>query len=239
MAQVALSSLLPEVSFWLWDRVWRWSCISKESIWAPAGGAAEASEARWIWIDALKFSHGWSPPQFYVIISSCHLTLKWNGSMYHCHYRFQQTEEENPWTQRRDNGNYWVWRTERKIEEEEQMCLQGVPKWNERIIRQNPYKLARRNKDLHKGNTWGNYKFWTWLPDDFKEELMPIILKFFPKSRGVNASQLIPWGQCCPDIRAKDTIRKLQETSILDEYWCQNPSKILANRIWQHIKRII
>ena len=66
--------------------------------------------------------------------------------------------------------------------------------------------------------------------------------KTCPKNcRGSNNSKLILRGHHHPDTKPRQRqhkIRKLQ-TSITDEYRCKILNKILANRIQQHIKKLI
>ena len=195
--------------------------ISKESIWLQLSGQQRLRSTldlnRCFW----KFSHGWSSPQFYVIISSCHLTLKWNKSKI---LPLQSSADRR----KSMNSKTGQWKLlslknrKKKIEEEgtEPSRESCKVKWKD--TRQN-HKLTGRNKDLHKGNTWEIIKFQWWILPDIQGRANANHSKIFPPNWRGNTSQLIPWGQCCPDIRAKDTIRKLQETSILDEHWCQNP----------------
>ena len=59
--------------------------------------------------------------------------------------------------------------------------------------------------------------------------------------RGRNTSKLILQGHHHPDTKTKQrqhTKRKLQ-ANITDEHTCKNPQKLLANRIQQHIKKLI
>ena len=71
---------------------------------------------------------------------------------------------------------------------------------------------------------------------------MPILLKTLSKNcRGRNTSKLILQGHHHPDIKTRQRQhkkRKLQ-ANITDEHKCKILSKILANRIQQHIQKLI
>ena len=76
----------------------------------------------------------------------------------------------------------------------------------------------------------------------FRDELMPILLKLFPKNyRGRKTSKLILQGHHHPDTKTRQrqhTQKKLQ-ANITDEHRCKILNKILANRIQQHIKKLM
>ena len=62
----------------------------------------------------------------------------------------------------------------------------------------------------------------------FREELMPILLKLFPKNcKRRNTSKLILRGHCHPDTKTRQgqhKKRKLQ-ANITDEHRCKNPQQ--------------
>ena len=74
----------------------------------------------------------------------------------------------------------------------------------------------------------------------FREELLPTLLKLFHKIRGRNTSKLILRSHYHPDTKIKDNTQK-------ENYWpvsmmnvdAKILNKILANRIQQHIKKLI
>ena len=79
----------------------------------------------------------------------------------------------------------------------------------------------------------------------FGEELMPILIKLFPKNcRGRNTSKLILQGNHHPDTktRQREHQKKKLQTNITDEHRCKNPQQNFqnfANRIQQHVKKLI
>ena len=75
----------------------------------------------------------------------------------------------------------------------------------------------------------------------FREQLMPILLKLFEKmARGRNISKLILQGHHHPDTKTKDNTKKENHRPIsLINIDAKIFNKILANRIQQHIKKII
>ena len=81
----------------------------------------------------------------------------------------------------------------------------------------------------------------------FREVLTPILLKLFqkiaeegkfPKSFYEATITLIPKPDKDATKKKKKKERKLQP-NVTDEHRCKNPQQILANRIQQHIKKII
>ena len=75
----------------------------------------------------------------------------------------------------------------------------------------------------------------------FREELMPILLKLFPKNcRGRNTSKLILQGHHHPDTKNKDNTKEENYRPLLPmNIDAKILNKILANRIQQHIKKLI
>ena len=76
----------------------------------------------------------------------------------------------------------------------------------------------------------------------FREELTLIFLKLFQKiaEEGTLPNSFYEASITLTPKPDKDTIKKRKlQTNIPDEYRCKNLNKILANRIQQHIKRII
>ena len=76
----------------------------------------------------------------------------------------------------------------------------------------------------------------------FREELMPILLKLFQKNcRGRKTSKLILQGHHHPDTKTRQKQHKKGklQANITDEHRCKILDKILANRIQQHIKKLI
>ena len=71
---------------------------------------------------------------------------------------------------------------------------------------------------------------------------LPILLKLFQKTAEEGTfPKLILQGHHHPDAKTRQrqhTKRKLQ-ANITDEHTCKNPQKLLANRIQQHIKKLI
>ena len=59
--------------------------------------------------------------------------------------------------------------------------------------------------------------------------------------RGRNTSKLILRGHCHPDTKTRERqhIKTKLQANITDEHRCKNPQKSLANRIQQHIKKLI
>ena len=75
----------------------------------------------------------------------------------------------------------------------------------------------------------------------FREELTPILLKLFQKIAEEGKLPNSFWGHHHPNTKTKQRFhkkRKLQ-ANITDEHRCKIFNKILANRIPQHIKKII
>ena len=97
-------------------------------------------------------------------------------------------------------------------------------------------------KNLPKSKSLGPDGFTEEFCQTFKEELMPILLKLLSKNcKGRNTSKLILRGHHHPDTKTRQRQhkkRKLQ-ANITDEHRCKILNKILANRIQQHIKKLI
>ena len=70
---------------------------------------------------------------------------------------------------------------------------------------------------------------------------MPILLKLFQKLAEEEALANSFYEATITLIPkpAKTTQKRKQQANIIDEYRCKNPQQILANRIQQHIKKLI
>ena len=73
------------------------------------------------------------------------------------------------------------------------------------------------------------------------EDLMPILLNYFKDFRGRNTSKLILQGHCHSDTKTRQRQHKNRkvQANITDEHRCKTLNKLLANRIQQHIKKLI
>ena len=98
-------------------------------------------------------------------------------------------------------------------------------------------------KNLTKNKSPGPDGFTGEFYQTFREELMPRLLKLFQKIAGEETLPnsfyeatitLIPK----PDKDNTHTQKKLQ-ANITNEHTCKNPQHILANRVQQHIKKLI
>ena len=98
----------------------------------------------------------------------------------------------------------------------------------------NKKKKTWKNKSPGSGGFTGQFY------QTFREELMPILLKLFQKTAGKGTSKLILWGHITlipkPD---RNNTQKRKQANITDEHRCKILKKILANRIQQHIKKLI
>ena len=96
-------------------------------------------------------------------------------------------------------------------------------------------------KNLPKNKSPGPDGFTGEFYQTFREQLMPILLKLFEKmARGRNISKLILQGHQHPDTKTKDnTIKENYRPISLMNIDAKIFNKILANRIQQHIKKLI
>ena len=95
-------------------------------------------------------------------------------------------------------------------------------------------------KNLPKNKSPGPDGFTGEFYQTFREEAMPILLKLSKNFRGRNTSKLILWGHHHPDTKTKDNTKKESYRPIsLMNIHAKILNKILANRIQQHIKRLI
>ena len=97
-------------------------------------------------------------------------------------------------------------------------------------------------KNLPKNKSPGSDGFTGEFYQTFREELMPILLKLSKNFRGRNTSKLILWGHHHPENKTrqrqhthKDNYRPISLMNIDAKIL----NKILANRIQQHIKKLI
>ena len=96
-------------------------------------------------------------------------------------------------------------------------------------------------KNLPKSKSSGPDGF-TEFYQSFKEELMPILLKFFQKiaEEGTLPNSFYKTTITLIQKSDKDnTIKRKLQANFTDEHRCKNLNKILANRIQQHIKKLI
>ena len=95
-------------------------------------------------------------------------------------------------------------------------------------------KISKKNKSP------GPYSFTRQFYPIFREKLMPILLKLSKNYRKRNTSKLILWGHHHPDTKTKDNTQKENCRPIsLMNIDAKILNKILANRIQQHIKKLI
>ena len=105
-----------------------------------------------------------------------------------------------------------------------------------------PETEAVIKKNLPKNKSSGSDGITGEFYQTFRQELMPILLKLFEKKmqrkkhfQTHSMRPPLPWYQIQKKTKQK---RKLQ-ANINDEYRCKNAHKIVANRIQQHIKKLI
>ena len=96
-------------------------------------------------------------------------------------------------------------------------------------------------KNIPEKKSPGSYGFTEEFYQTFREELMPILLKLFQTTEWKKHFQThsmrtpSPWYQ----NQTKTTQKRKLQVNITDEHKCKILSKILANRIQQHIQKLI
>ena len=119
-----------------------------------------------------------------------------------------------------------------------------IPRLNQKEIMNNPItstEIEAVIKNLPKNKSPEPDGFTGEFYQTFREEVRPILLKTLSKNcRGRNTSKFILLCHHHPDTETKENTQKEKlQANITDKHRCKNPQKILANRIQQHIKKLI